>query len=110
MTTLTAPVAASRDSQTTLTPAQRRALLAGSIGNAVEWVDWAVYSAFAAIFAGQFFPPGDPTVSNDDGCGGNRTSQGVGGWRRRSSARTADPAPCDVVPLMAGAAAYFQLA
>src|ERR1051325_9708477 len=49
------------DSVTRLSPAQRRALLAGSIGNAVEWVDWAVYGAFAPIFAGQFFPSSDPT-------------------------------------------------
>jgi hypothetical protein len=48
---------------TTLSPAQRRALLAGSIGHAVERVDWAVYSAFAPIFAGQFFPSGDPTAA-----------------------------------------------
>jgi MHS family alpha-ketoglutarate permease-like MFS transporter len=39
--------------------AQRKAILAGSIGNAVEWVDWAVYATFAPIFAGQFFASGD---------------------------------------------------
>lgn len=55
------------DSRTTLThklsSGQRRAILAGSIGNAVEWVDWAVYTAFAPIFAGQFFAPGDNTAA-----------------------------------------------
>ena len=56
MTSVATPFAAPADSMTTLTPAQRRALVAGSIGNAVEWVDWAVYSAFAPIFASQFFP------------------------------------------------------
>src|ERR687884_2049289 len=63
MTTVAAPVAVPTDSMTRLSPAQRRALLAGSIGNAVEWVDWAVYSAFAPIFAGQFFPSSDPTAA-----------------------------------------------
>src|ERR671926_367623 len=63
MTTVAAAVAAPTDSMTRLTPAQRRALVAGSIGNAVEWVDWAVYSAFAPIFAGQFFPSGDETAA-----------------------------------------------
>lgn len=45
-----------------LTDKQRRAVIAGSIGNAVEWVDWAVYASFAPIFATQFFPKGDPTA------------------------------------------------
>jgi MFS transporter, MHS family, alpha-ketoglutarate permease len=63
MTSVAVPAAATADPLTTLTPVQRRALLAGSIGNAVEWVDWAVYSAFAPIFAGQFFPSADPTAA-----------------------------------------------
>jgi MFS transporter, MHS family, alpha-ketoglutarate permease len=41
----------------------RRAVIAGSIGNAVEWVDWAVYSSFAPIFASQFFPSSDNTAN-----------------------------------------------
>lgn len=45
------------------TPAQRKALLAGSVGNAVEFVDWTIYATFAAVFAGQFFPAGDPTAA-----------------------------------------------
>jgi len=45
-----------------LTPAQRKAILAGAIGNTVEWVDWAIYTALASIFAGQFFPSGDRTA------------------------------------------------
>ena len=64
MTSVAVPAAAvAPDSLTRLTPAQRRAMVAGSIGNAVEWVDWAVYSAFAPIFAGQFFPSADPTAA-----------------------------------------------
>jgi len=42
--------------------AQRKAVVAGAIGNTVEWVDWAVYTAFAPIFAGQFFPSENTTA------------------------------------------------
>jgi MHS family alpha-ketoglutarate permease-like MFS transporter len=63
MTSVAIPAPAASDALTRLTPTQRRALVAGSIGNAVEWVDWAVYSAFAPIFAGQFFPSADPTAA-----------------------------------------------
>ncbi|RYF56397.1 MAG: MFS transporter [Comamonadaceae bacterium] len=40
----------------------RRALVAGAIGNAVEWYDFAVYGVLASIFAGQFFPSDNPTT------------------------------------------------
>src|SRR5947209_130317 len=63
MTTIASSLAVLPASATRLTPAQRRALIAGSIGNAVEWVDWAVYSAFAPIFASQFFPSADRTAA-----------------------------------------------
>lgn len=46
-----------------LAPHQRRALVAGAIGNTVEWVDWAVYATFSPIFASQFFAPGDETAA-----------------------------------------------
>lgn len=39
-----------------MTARQRKAVVAGSIGNTVEWVDWAVYATFSSVFAGQFFP------------------------------------------------------
>jgi len=42
---------------------QRKAILAGVIGNAVEWVDWAVYATFAPVFAAQFFAPGSETTA-----------------------------------------------
>lgn len=45
-----------------LTPHQRKAIVAGAIGNTVEWVDWAVYATFAPIFAGQFFAGGTTTA------------------------------------------------
>ncbi|MGI8716575.1 MAG: MFS transporter [Lapillicoccus sp.] len=48
---------------TRMTPKQRKAVLAGSIGNAVEWVDWALYATLAPVFAGQFFASKEPAVS-----------------------------------------------
>lgn len=48
---------------TKLNPRQRKAIIAGSIGNAVEWVDWALYATLAPIFAGQFFANEDPIVN-----------------------------------------------
>ncbi len=57
----TAPVAAART--TKLSRQQRKAVLAGSVGNAVEWIDWALYATLAPIFAGQFFGSKDPTVN-----------------------------------------------
>jgi MFS transporter, MHS family, alpha-ketoglutarate permease len=58
-------VTASADapSGTRLTRGQRKAIVAGSIGNTVEWVDWAVYGTLAPIFASQFFPSGNPTAA-----------------------------------------------
>lgn len=35
---------------------RNKALVAGSVGNTVEWIDWALYSALAPIFASKFFP------------------------------------------------------
>jgi MFS transporter, MHS family, alpha-ketoglutarate permease len=46
-----------------MTPVQRRAIWAGSIGNAVEWVDWAVYTTFSSVFGSQFFPAHDPAAA-----------------------------------------------
>lgn len=39
--------------------ARRRALVAGCIGNFVEWYDFALYGAFAAVIARTFFPAQD---------------------------------------------------
>ena len=56
-------VTAAPDQAVRLTPAQRRAVVAGSIGNTVEWLDWSIYSAFAPVFASQFFPSTNPTAA-----------------------------------------------
>ncbi|WP_406689989.1 MFS transporter [Saccharopolyspora sp. ID03-671] len=46
-----------------MTRAQRKAIVAGTIGNTVEWVDWALYSIFAKIISQEFFPGGDEAVA-----------------------------------------------
>jgi MHS family alpha-ketoglutarate permease-like MFS transporter len=47
---------------TAMTPARRlRSIVAGSIGNLVEWYDWYAYAAFSLYFAQAFFPKGDRT-------------------------------------------------
>ncbi len=50
-------------SDTRLTGKQRKAIVAGAIGNTVEWVDWAVYATLAPVFASQFFAKGDPAAA-----------------------------------------------
>ncbi|MCA9452621.1 MAG: MFS transporter [Nitrospira sp.] len=42
---------------------RRRIILAGLIGNVMEWYDFAVYGYFAAIIGRQFFPSDNPAVS-----------------------------------------------
>ncbi|MEO5314697.1 MFS transporter [Pseudarthrobacter sp. CC12] len=48
---------------TKLTAKGRKAIIAGGIGNAVEFVDWAVYTTFSSVFAHHFFPKGDPVAA-----------------------------------------------
>ncbi|MEM7223082.1 MAG: MFS transporter [Pseudomonadota bacterium] len=40
-----------------------RTILAGLVGNVMEWYDFAVYGYFAAVIGQQFFPTDDPAVS-----------------------------------------------
>ncbi|QRX81791.1 MFS transporter [Glaciimonas sp. PAMC28666] len=40
-----------------------RALIAGCVGNALEWFDWLVYTGFAIFFTRQFFPSDNETAS-----------------------------------------------
>ena len=44
-------------------PARWRAIVAASVGNALEWFDLVVYGFFAVIIAKLFFPAADPTAS-----------------------------------------------
>lgn len=39
-----------------------RQIVAASIGNAVEWYDWYIYTFLTPIFAAQVFAPGDPVA------------------------------------------------
>ena len=41
----------------------RKTLLAGSIGNMLEWYDFALYGYFAPVFAVLFFPSEHPSIS-----------------------------------------------
>ena len=45
------------------TVSQRKVIIAGSIGNAVEWFDWTIYATFALYFSKQFFPSDNPTAA-----------------------------------------------
>lgn len=40
-----------------------RSIVAGTIGNAFEWFDWAVYTTFAVYFSSQFFPSNNRATS-----------------------------------------------
>jgi MHS family proline/betaine transporter-like MFS transporter len=57
-TTLGAETARLQERTTAM--ARRRALVAGCVGNLVEWYDFALYGAFATLIADTFFPGGDP--------------------------------------------------
>lgn len=43
--------------------AVRKAVAGASIGNAVEWFDFAIYGLLATYIAEKFFPPGDETAA-----------------------------------------------
>ena len=42
---------------------QKKVVLAGAIGNALEWYDFTIYAFFVPIIAMQFFPNKDPFIS-----------------------------------------------
>src|SRR6185503_12262408 len=44
-------------------PATKKTILAGAIGNVLEWYDFALYGYFAPVFASLFFPSNSPSVS-----------------------------------------------
>lgn len=53
----------SRSSETAaagkLTTAQKKAVVAATLGTIVEYTDWVIYATFASILAQQYFPAGD---------------------------------------------------
>ena len=44
-------------------PSRARVLIAGLIGNVMEWYDFALYGYFATVIGQQFFPSANPTAS-----------------------------------------------
>ena len=42
---------------------EKRVVLAGAVGNALEWYDFTIYAFFVPIIATQFFPNKDPSLS-----------------------------------------------
>src|SRR3954449_2117461 len=48
---------------TRMTRKQAKAIFAGTLGNAVEYLDWGIYASRAPVFASQFFPKGDSTTA-----------------------------------------------
>lgn len=45
------------------TPSRSRTILAGLVGNVMEWYDFAVYGYFAVVIGKLFFPSDDPSIS-----------------------------------------------
>ena len=39
-----------------------KSIIAGSLGNLVEWYDWYIYTAFSLYFASSFFPSNNQTI------------------------------------------------
>ncbi|MBP0590639.1 MFS transporter [Paraburkholderia sp. LEh10] len=48
---------------TPLTRAQRKAIIAATLGTVVEFTDWIIYATFAALFSRHFFPANNEHVS-----------------------------------------------
>ena len=48
---------------TPLTRAQRKAIVAATLGTIVEFTDWIIYATFAALFSRHFFPANNDRVS-----------------------------------------------
>jgi MHS family proline/betaine transporter-like MFS transporter len=48
---------------TSTTPVSKKTLLAGAIGNVLEWYDFALFGYFAPVFASLFFPSDHPSIS-----------------------------------------------
>ena len=51
------------ESATPLTRAQRKAIVAATLGTIVEFTDWIIYATFAALFSRHFFPANNDRVS-----------------------------------------------
>src|SRR5438270_11388029 len=52
----------STNTSTNIDTHRLRSIIAGSLGNLVEWYDWYIYSFLSLYFAGAFFPKGNQTA------------------------------------------------
>ena len=52
----------SNNNKTTSSSGTIKSIIAGSLGNLVEWYDWYAYTAFSLYFASSFFPSNNQTV------------------------------------------------
>ena len=50
--------------------ARLKSIVSGSVGNVLEWFDFAIYGYFASVIGQNFFPSDDPTVSTVAAFGG----------------------------------------
>ena len=57
------PGVAHEETATPLTRAQRKAIVAATLGTVVEFTDWIIYATFAALFSRHFFPANNDRVS-----------------------------------------------
>ena len=57
------PGVAHEEAATPLTRAQRKAIVAATLGTVVEFTDWIIYATFAALFSRHFFPANNDRVS-----------------------------------------------
>jgi MHS family alpha-ketoglutarate permease-like MFS transporter len=48
---------------TPLTGAQRKAIVAATLGTIVEFTDWIIYATFASLFSRQFFPANNASIA-----------------------------------------------
>ena len=68
----------------------RRAVIASTIGTAIEWYDFFLYSTVTGlVFAKLFFPNSDPWVGTLEALPSMPWASSRGRWVRRSSAITA---------------------
>jgi hypothetical protein len=56
------PMPASPSAQKSMTPEERRVVLASSVGTVFEWYDFYLYGALTVIMAKQFFGGLDPAT------------------------------------------------
>ncbi|EUC16376.1 UNVERIFIED_ORG: MHS family alpha-ketoglutarate permease-like MFS transporter [Burkholderia sp. CF145] len=57
------PGVAHEETATPLTRAQKKAIVAATLGTVVEFTDWIIYATFAALFSRHFFPANNDRVS-----------------------------------------------